>query len=93
MKSSIKIEYAFGVETVTYKSLSLTIEKLNPMEFSALPTSNEHNRWQQIPGYRVIMKNIRTKDNRTFAAEMQELVTLYTKHLNENRIFKKYKIR
>lgn len=93
MKSSIIIEYAFGVETVNYKSISLTVEKLNPMEFSAMPTSNEHNRWQQIPGYRVIMKNVRSKDNRNFAAEMQELISLYTKHLNENRIFKKYKIR
>lgn len=93
MASKLEIEYSFGTESVKYKSISCTIEKLNPMEFSALPTSNEHNRWQQIPGFRVIIKNIKTKENAKFAQEIAELISLYTKHLTDNRIFKKYKIR
>lgn len=93
MISKLDITYAFGTESVKYKSISLTIEKLNPMEFAALPTSNEHNRWQQIPGFRVIMRNVKTSQNAIFAQEMAEFITLYTKHLSDNRIFKKYKIR
>lgn len=89
----LDIAHSFGMESVKYKSISCTIEKLNPMEFSALPTSNEHNRWQQIPGYRVILKNVHCSNSKYFHSEISELISEYTKYLDSKPIFKKYKIR
>lgn len=83
----------FGIQNLKFKSVTADAIKLNPMEFSALPTSNEHNRWQQIPGYRVILKNVHSSNSKYFHSEISELISEYTKYLDSKPIFKKYKIR
>lgn len=87
----IKYSVAFNAQFMDGFGHRVQIIKLNPTNFASQPTSNKHNPWTQIPGYRIILKH----DNEISKNQLEAFINFYLKNYIEkySSRYKKYLIR
>lgn len=87
----IKYSVAFDAQYMEGFGHRVQIIKLNPNNFASQPTSNKHNPWTQIPGYRIIIKH----DNDILKKQLDAFIDFYVKNHIQKYIsrYKKYLIR
>ena len=85
----IKYSVAFDAQYMEGFGHRVQIIKLNPTNFASQPTSNKHNPWTQIPGYRIIIKH----DNDISKKQLDAFIDFYVKNHIEKYIsrYKKYR--
>lgn len=89
-----KYEFQFsgGIITMLNKGLFVKVECLNPMQFSLLSApNNPHNRWVQIPEYRIILRHDRNYSEN----DVKPFVEFYLSNViaKSPTTYKRYKIR
>lgn len=69
----------------------IQVLKLNPSAFSLQPSSNIHNRWTQVPEYRIILRH----GNNVSVEQIKAFIAYYKSNLIDTypARFKRYKIR
>lgn len=87
----IKYSVAFDAQFMDGFGHRVQIIKLNPTNFASQPTSNKHNPWTQIPGYRIILKH----DASVTIEQIVAFATFFRKNFIEKypARYKKYAIK